>query len=257
MWRWTIGIVLAIGLCVPMIAFATDNTQPPVPTPVNQDANLSQALTGQPRLAFDEQAKMISFDSRYPLVMTSIMTDVVDIALEPHDKVWGAIDKQQKAMIWYRYGYGYTYINQYSGNEYCNNVDVRTLSLSISQAGCVMAQSGYLYTYGNPALFVDLSTYPAIADYIINHAIESEWGTEHGLVLTEDGTLWPVGYNTFGQANALAPLWVGSWPRSFDAGDIHSIAARADGSVIVWGGDSVGDGSDTYCLRTVPANAKL
>jgi hypothetical protein len=75
------------------------------------------------------------------------------------------------------------------------------------------------------------------------------------LVLTEDGTLWPVGYNLSGQSNALAPIWVGAWPRSFDAGDTHSIAARADGSVLVWGGEYMGVGTDAACLRTIPASA--
>lgn len=255
MWRWVIGIVLLMGLSIPVIALATDNAQPPAPIPVPQDAQSPQFRVGQPRLAFDEHAKLISFDDRYPFVQTFMITDVVDMALEPHDKVWGAIDKQQLAMVWYRYGYGNIYTSQYGGNEYCNNSYVRTLTLSISQAGCVYALSGYLGTYGNPLLFYDLSTYPTIADYIRHHAIESEWGSEHGLVLTEDGTLWPVGYNTFGQSNVLAPVWVGTWPRSFDAGDTHSIAARADGSVVVWGGDTVGDGRDTYCVRTVPASA--
>ena len=254
MWRWTIGIVVLIGLSIPVIALATENTQPPAPTPVRQDVQAPQARVVQPRLAFDEHAKMISFDNRYPFVQTFIMTDVVDISLEPHDHVWGAIDKQQRAMVWHRSGSGLEYITKYSGYEYCNNYEVRTLALSISQAGCIYANLGYLGTYLNPEWFSDVSTnpYPEIADYIRYHAIESEWGSNHGLILTEDGTLWPVGYNTFGQSNSLAPIWVGAWPRSFDAGDTHSIAARADGSVLVWGGGLTSDGA---CLRTIPARA--
>jgi len=259
MWRWTIGIVLAIGLCVPMIALATDSAQPPVPTPVNQDVYPSQARMGQPRLAFNEQAKMIQFDSYRPFVSTTIFTDVVDvvdIALDPFDMVWGAIDKQGKAMVWYRFGVGNRQSGYYLDEEYCSNVAVRTLSLSRSQAGCILAEaSQYLYVYANPALFVDLSTYPTSNDYVYNHAIESEWGSEHGLVLTEDGTLWPVGYNTFGQASVLAPLLVGPWPRSFDAGYVHSIAARSDGSVVVWGGESYNGNSDLDCVRAVPVSA--
>jgi hypothetical protein len=253
MWRWVIGIILLMGLSIPVIALATDNTQPPAPTPVRQDALVSQARVGQPRLAFDEHAKLISFDDRYPFVQTFMITDVVDIALDSHDKVWGAIDKQQRAMVWYRYGYGNIYTSQYGGNEYCNNTKVHTLALSWSQAGCIYADLGYLGTYLNPEWFSDVTNpYPEIADYIYYHAVESEWGSNHGLVLTEDGTLWPVGYNTFGQANVLAPFWVGPWPRSFDAGDTHSIAARADGSVLVWGGGLTSDGA---CLRTIPAGA--
>lgn len=38
MWRWTIGIVVLIGLSIPVIALATGNAQPPAPTPVRQDA---------------------------------------------------------------------------------------------------------------------------------------------------------------------------------------------------------------------------
>ena len=68
MWRWTIGIVVLIGLSIPVIALATENTQPPEPTPVRQDVQAPQARVVQPRLAFDEHAKMISFDDRYPFV---------------------------------------------------------------------------------------------------------------------------------------------------------------------------------------------
>jgi hypothetical protein len=256
MWRWTIGIVVLIGLSIPVIALATENTQPPAPTPVRQDVQAPQARVVQPRLAFDEHAKMISFDDRYPFVQTFIMTDVVDISLDQHDHVWGAIDKQQRAMVWYRSGSELEYITQYSGYEYCNNYEVRTLTLSISQAGCIYANLGYLGTYLNPEWFSNRpSPYPQIADYIRYHAIESEWGTNHGLILTEDGTLWPVGYNLSGQSNPLAPIWVGAWPRSFDAGDTHSIAARSDGTVVVWGGEYMGVGTDETCLRTIPASA--
>ena len=245
-----------IGLSIPVIALATENTQPPAPTPVRQDVQAPQARLVQPRLAFDEHAKLISFNDDYPFVQTFIMTDVVDIALEPHDQVWGAIDKQQRAMVWNGIGPGFP---QYSGNEYCNNSYVRTLALSISQAGCIDAQSGYTNTYANAEWFtgynVDVSYYPLIASYIRYHAIESEWGLVHGLVLTEDGMLRPVGFTMNGQASAGSTADVGAWPRSFDAGDIHSIAVRANGSVVVWGGDVMGGGSDPYCVRTVPASA--
>ena len=256
MWRWVIGIVLLMGLSIPVIALATDDGQPPAPTPVRQGALVSQARVGQPRLAFDEHAKLISFDDNYPFVEKFIMTDVVDIALDPHDQVWGAIDKQQIPMVWYRNGLGFA---QYSGNEYCNNSYVRTLALSISQAGCIYASSGNINTYANAEWFtgynVDVSSYPLIASYIRSHAIESEWGLVHGLVLTEDGMLRPVGFTMNGQASAGSTADVGAWPRSFDAGDIHSIVVRANGSVVVWGGDVMGGGSDPYCVRTIPAGA--
>ena len=259
MWRWIIGIVLLIGLSIPVIALATGNVQPPAPTPVRQDAQAPQARVGQSRLAFDEHAKLISFDDNHPFVQTFIMTDVVDISLEPHDQVWGAIDKQQRAMVWHRTWSGLESITQYSGNEYCNNTKVRTLTLSGSQVGCIYADlGGYLGIYLNPEWFtgnnVDVSFYPLIASYIRYHAIESKWGFVHGLVLTEDGMLRPVGFTMNGQASADSTADVGAWPRSFDAGDTHSIAVRANGSVAVWGGD-FGSGSDPYCVRTVPANA--
>lgn len=261
MWRWIIGIVLLIGLSIPVIALATGNVQPPAPTPVHQDVLASQARMVQPRLAFDEHAKLISFDDNHPFVQTFMITDVVDMALDPHDYLWGAIDKQQRAMVWHRNGLALEYTTQYSGNEYCNNTKVRTLTLSGSQAGCIDSQSGYLNTYASAEWFtgnnVDVSSYPLIATYIRYHAIESKWGFVHGLVLTEDGMLRPVGFTINGQASADSTANVGAWPRSFDAGDTHSIAVRANGSVVVWGGDVMGggSGSDPYCVRTVPASA--
>jgi len=258
MWRWTIGIVVLMGLSIPVIALATDNTQPPAPTPARQETQAPQARVVQPRLAFDEHAKMISFDDRYPFVQTFIMTDVVDIALEPHDQLWGAIDKQQRAMVWHRNGFGGDGI-PYSGPEYCNNSYVRTLALSVSQAGCIDVQRGNTGIWVNGEWFtgynVDVSFYPLISTYIRYHAIESEWGWVHGLVLTEDGMLRPVGFNMNGQASADSTADVGVWPRSFDAGDIHSIAVRANGTVVVWGGETTGGGTDVACLRTIPASA--
>ncbi len=43
MWRWTIGIVVLIGLSIPVIALATGNAQPPAPTPVRQTPSRKHA----------------------------------------------------------------------------------------------------------------------------------------------------------------------------------------------------------------------
>ena len=52
MWRWVIGIVLLMGLSIPVIALATGNAQPPAPTPVRQDAQAPQAPSPRGTTAF-------------------------------------------------------------------------------------------------------------------------------------------------------------------------------------------------------------
>jgi alpha-tubulin suppressor-like RCC1 family protein len=59
---------------------------------------------------------------------------------------------------------------------------------------------------------------------------------------------WPIGFNTQGQANPFMSFV--QWPRSFDAGDIHTIVASANGTVMVWGG---GLQTDDACVRQIPA----
>ncbi|NLX91354.1 MAG: hypothetical protein GXZ07_07170 [Firmicutes bacterium] len=90
-------------------------------------------------------------------------------------------------------------------------------------------------------------------------------GTEHMVVLKEDGTVWAWGNNTSGQLgdgtrfNRLQPVKVRHVENalSIAAGEVHTLAVTSDGTVWAWGGNSYGQlGDGTTRDRPVPVNQK-
>lgn len=92
----------------------------------------------------------------------------------------------------------------------------------------------------------------------ITDVIQIEAGYNHTLALKSDGTVWAWGLNDNGQlgdnspTNRPSPVQVGASVPGFSniiavsAGDLHSIALKADGTVWVWGDNSsaqIGNGS--------------
>jgi len=92
---------------------------------------------------------------------------------------------------------------------------------------------------------------------------EANWsyvsaGNSHTVAIRTDGTLWTWGSNMNGRTghgmiagNTLAPAQVGTatnWV-SVSAGDAHTVAVRADGTLWAWGsneGNRLGDGTSTH-----------
>ncbi|MCL2680247.1 MAG: hypothetical protein FWF11_02060, partial [Coriobacteriia bacterium] len=89
-------------------------------------------------------------------------------------------------------------------------------------------------------------------------------GTEYSLAIRQDGTLWSWGNNGNGRTglgttagNQLTPAQVGTatnWTQT-SAGEAHSLAIRADGTLWAWGSNSLGrTGLDTTTTnQTTPA----
>jgi alpha-tubulin suppressor-like RCC1 family protein len=74
-------------------------------------------------------------------------------------------------------------------------------------------------------------------------------GGDHSLALTADGTVWAWGDNTFGQlgngssgSTSVVPVQVSGLSRvvAIAAGDLHSVALKADGTVWAWGNNTFG-----------------
>jgi alpha-tubulin suppressor-like RCC1 family protein len=93
------------------------------------------------------------------------------------------------------------------------------------------------------------------ADYFVTAAVAA--GKQHTLILKADGSVWASGENTYGAlgdgttTNRLSPVQVsglGSGVVAVAAGNYHSIALKADGTVVSWGRNlngSLGDGTTT------------
>ena len=87
-------------------------------------------------------------------------------------------------------------------------------------------------------------------------------GKEHMLALKTDGTVWAWGYNNYGQlgndttTNATTPVQVKTATGNnlsdiveISAGEAHSLALKADGTVWAWGCNTngrLGDGTQTH-----------
>ena len=86
-------------------------------------------------------------------------------------------------------------------------------------------------------------------------------GTGHSLALKNDGTVWALGYNRFGQLgngttiNSNTPVQVSdlSGVQDVAAGQLHGLALKNDGTVWAWGDNGGGQlGDSTYTQRTTP-----
>ncbi len=94
-------------------------------------------------------------------------------------------------------------------------------------------------------------------------------GAEHSLALLSDGTVWAWGWNLVGQLGtpdvcvgefcySTSPVPVSGLSNvvAIAAGNFHSVAALADGSVWAWGGNDSGAlGDGTTIDRNVPVQA--
>ena len=80
-------------------------------------------------------------------------------------------------------------------------------------------------------------------------------GVEHTIQLRSDGTLWTTGANSSGQLgdgttiNRMAPVQVGLFSNATNwvavaAGDDHTLALKADGSLWAWGNNAKGQLGD-------------
>ena len=90
----------------------------------------------------------------------------------------------------------------------------------------------------------------------------------HSLALANDGTVYAWGRNDLGQLGtgdtatatipvAVSGLGAGSGVIAISAGGFHSLALKADGSVVAWGSNSngqLGNNSTTNSLTPVPVN---
>lgn len=86
----------------------------------------------------------------------------------------------------------------------------------------------------------------------ISNVVQIEAGAYYTLALKADGTVWAWGYNEKGQlgdnstTDRATPVQVGAGVAGFtniiavSAGDNHSLALKADGSVWVWGSNEFG-----------------
>jgi len=90
-----------------------------------------------------------------------------------------------------------------------------------------------------------------------------ETGDHHNISIRVDGTLWAWGYNANGElgdnstANRFVPTQVGSatdWSfATVKAGEAHTVARKADGTLWVWGYNGHGQlGDDSSTNRIVP-----
>lgn len=100
---------------------------------------------------------------------------------------------------------------------------------------------------GDPNLNVTIEPH-----HVYTGATAIEAGEKHSLVLKHDGTVWAWGLNSMGQVgdgtytNSTLPIQVKidsttylTNVSSIQAGRLHSLALTSDGTVFVWGGDSI------------------
>lgn len=96
---------------------------------------------------------------------------------------------------------------------------------------------------------------------------DNKWATvaaggSHSLGIKSDGTLWGWGWNGYGQvgcggacSSTLLPQQIGSatnW-RTVSAGETHTVAVKADGSLWTWGANGSGQlGDGTYLNKNAP-----
>lgn len=88
-------------------------------------------------------------------------------------------------------------------------------------------------------------------------------GGDHTLTLAQNGTVWAIGSNTFGQlgsgwadTSSDEPVRVCGLDniKSVTAGVSHSVALKADGTVWAWGSNDKGQlGDGTFLKRDLPA----
>ena len=87
-------------------------------------------------------------------------------------------------------------------------------------------------------------------------------GTKHVVALRNDGTVWTLGYNNYGQLgdgttlNRSTPYQLTSLAgvSEIAAGEHHSVAAKQDGTVWTWGSNVYGQlGDGTTIAHAVPA----
>jgi hypothetical protein len=91
-------------------------------------------------------------------------------------------------------------------------------------------------------------------------------GSEHSLVLKEDGTVWAWGNNSYGQLGNAAAGYGSSTPvqvsnlsgvKAIAASDEHNLALKEDGTVWAWGKNNYGQlGDGTTTNRTTPVQVR-
>lgn len=125
----------------------------------------------------------------------------------------------------------------------------------------------YALGHGNKA---DQSSAKQVAALADKKAVAASCGREHTLFLTEEGEVWAVGTDSYGQcgnnnrtAYVKTPVHV-ALPKpavAVAAGEFHSFAITADGSVYSWGANRKGalghgDTSDLGTPRLIEAPLK-
>jgi alpha-tubulin suppressor-like RCC1 family protein len=151
-----------------------------------------------------------------------------------------------------------------------------SFSLGLQADGTLWAwgDNSFLQLGADPALLAP-ATFSSVPVQLINFAppaagFNSGWvavaaGLGHAMALQADGTLWSWGDNSVGQlgdgttTSTFTPVQVinaGSVPyAAMSAGDSHSLARRADGTLWAWGNDTAGQlGTGPHPADTDPLN---
>ena len=94
---------------------------------------------------------------------------------------------------------------------------------------------------------------PTPTQTTISNVVQIDAGSQHTLALKSDGTVWAWGFNSQGQlgdnseTTRYTPVQIGVGISGFNniiaisAGDFHSMALKADGTVWVWGRNGEGE----------------
>ncbi len=132
-------------------------------------------------------------------------------------------------------------------------------SLAIKTDGTLWAWGDNLFGQLGDGSYANVRLVPTRIGTDSNWKLVSE-GSQYGLAIKTDGTLWAWGDNTFGQLGnqavfAIIPrqVGVGSDWAAISAGDVHTAAIKKDGTLWAWGFNSYGQlGDATTTSKPTP-----
>ncbi len=138
-----------------------------------------------------------------------------------------------------------------------------SFSVAIQQDGKILVW-GYLYVDSTTesTVWTSTPTDNSLGRWVAKDVVA---GRDHVLVLDQDGDLWSWGGNYYGQLGtgsgnpdetvySIKPLWINSVSsiQAIAAGQNHSLAAKKDGSVWLWGFTRYTPEDDMYRYYTAP-----